>query len=109
MSEPPHTHSRRLQFRIRDLLILTGLLAVVWWQATRWPVTYPIVPATSTSSEGVFAFELQEGETLYSNMIERKPTTIEIIKRGAIGSALAIGAWFGIVLVAQRIRHRSET
>ena len=66
-----------------EVLLLTVVLAFIWWQAVRAPVHLPAPAVSSTpQAEGEFATAEQP--------VDRPPTSREVLLRGGITSVIAV-------------------
>lgn len=89
MSEVP-SRRRWFQFGIGSVLLLTTVLALICWQAVRWPVPI-LVPKNAPK------FVRNGGRTTLETELEwgaRPPMPYEAVSRPTIGSGLTIAGWY---------------
>ena len=93
---------RWFQFSVGELLLLTAVLGIAWWQCSQWPVTE--VVGNSPVSIGQWMSGVVDGGTM---TITRPPNAVEITARG-LASSLAIAVVWSAARVLLRPFHRSE-
>jgi hypothetical protein len=95
-SHDQKSRRRWFQFSVVELLILTALIAVVWFASARLPI-HDTTRVTPLDGSGLAAtFE-----------IGRPPTILETILRAIPASVATTSAWLAAILLVRRARGLS--
>lgn len=91
---------RWFQVSLAELVILTTLLGVAWWQCIKWPVADTATTTVMQQIPGPVApvapgqWRMAYVRPVTSTIdIERPSTPREVAVRGAIATAVIVGIW----------------
>ena len=101
MNEKQASPRRWYHCGLGTAVVLTPLLAIIWWQCARWPVYAPIGGNSSIGAQGLAPV---------MGILVRAPTIFETAIRGVQLSVAVVGLWFlGLFVIRRRRSPQAET